>query len=97
MNKIRLTTLSAVLGLGLVLSGCVGGPSTEPVDTVAESPVKTIKGEIRVAGNSFFIDEGTGRSTEIISRKLDLGSYIGNSVEVTGEFSGTTLYVDEIK
>jgi len=97
MKKINGLMITTVLGLGIILGGCAGGPAATPDDTVAESPIRTIKGTIRIAGRSIFIDEGNGKSTEVTSRKVDLGEYIGQEVEVTGEFSGTTLYVDEIK
>ena len=89
--------ITTVLGLGVVLGGCVCGPAATQVETVAESPMKTIKGTIRAVGNSFLVDESNGKNTEVTSRKIDLGKYVGQEVELTGEFSGTTLYVDEIK
>ena len=97
MKRQKLATLLVVVvGLGVLLGGCVGTSGVKPVETAEVSPVVTINGVVQVAGSSIFIKKD-GVSTEITSRKLDLKTYEGKSVTVIGEFSGTTLYVDEVK
>ena len=96
MKKVYGLTVLMVLGLGIALGGCVGGPTKQTSDTMAESPVKTLTGKVRVSGKTIDI-ENQGILTEITSRKVDLTQYNGKEVSVTGQFSGSTLYVDEVK
>ena len=85
-----------VLGLGVALGGCAIGPAKQTQDMVAESPIKTLTGTITIAGKTVNISKG-GVVTEITSRRVDLTQYNGKEVSVTGQFSGSTLYVDEIQ
>lgn len=96
MRRINWLVISGVVGFSLFLGGCVGGPAKQTDNTIAESPVVTITGKITVAGAKILIDRN-GVPTEITSRKLDLASYNGKEAQVTGQFSGTVLYVDEVK
>lgn len=86
--------VSGVLLSALVLGGC--SLVAQPADVATESPVVTIAGKVMVAGEKVSIVEN-GKTTEITSRKIDLKQYNGKEVSVTGEFSGTTLFVDEVK
>ncbi len=97
-KKIRVLTGAAIIAFAVVLSGCeMGKSSAESQEVlVSERPGVTIKGVLTSAGNLFYIKEGT-KTTEVTSKKVDLKSKVGTTVEVYGEFSGTTLYVDEIK
>jgi hypothetical protein len=88
--------VGVLLTMGLVLGGCVGGPASQSSDAVAESPVKTLTGKVMVSGKTVDI-ENQGIITEITSRKIDLTQYNGQTVSATGQFSGSTLYVDEVK
>jgi hypothetical protein len=90
----KIFLVSGVLVSALVLSGC--SLVAQPADVATESPVVTIRGKVMVAGEKVSIVEGA-KTTEITSRKLDLKQYNGKEVEVTGEFSGTTLFVDSVK
>ena len=91
-----------IISFGLLFGGCV---VSKPASVqVQESPTVTITGVIKMAGEKFTITPtgsgGTGvpaRSTELTSRKIDLSVYNEKNVTVTGEYSGTTLYVDEVK
>lgn len=82
----------------LVMSLLLGGCSllAKPADIQTESPTVTITGKISVVGDRVMITS-SGKITEITSRKIDLNALNGQSVSVTGEFSGTTLYVDVVK
>ncbi len=96
MKKVfGMTPLIAVLGLGVLLGGCGSLPASQ-TNTVEESPVKTLTGKVVVAGNVIELNNN-GIMTQITSRTIDLTKYIGQTVSVTGQFSGTTLYVDELK
>lgn len=98
-KKARLLTSLTILTFGIFLSGCEIGKndqSSASVETVSERPGVTIKGKLTAGGGKFFVGDGS-KTTEVISKKVDLNSKIGMSVEVYGEFSGTTLYVDELR
>ncbi|KKU33046.1 hypothetical protein A3K29_05080 [Candidatus Collierbacteria bacterium RIFOXYB2_FULL_46_14] len=87
-----------ILGGVLVSSVFFGGCSlvAQPADVVTETPTKTFTGMVVVSGSLITISDGT-KNTEITSRKVDLKQYAGKTVTVTGEFSGTTLYVDSVE
>lgn len=97
-----------LLSAGIFLSGC--NLVAQQADVVMENPVTTITGRITVSGETITIsvinnpaknnggpEVMPGKVTEITSRKIDLKQYNGKQVTVTGEFSGTTLFVDEVK
>ena len=86
--------VTGVLVSGLFLSGC--SLVAQPANVQTESPVVTITGKVLVAGDMINITS-SGKVTEITSRKVDLKLYNGKEVTVTGEYSGTTLFVDEVK
>lgn len=78
----------------MLFSGCL---IAQPADTSTEAPpVHSITGTISNEGGVYVIVSGT-ESTEIDSRQLDLAPYVGKSVTVMGEYSGTTLFVDTVK
>jgi len=88
------TVVVGLIVFGLFLGGC--SLVAQPADVGTESPVENITGIVSAAGGKFSISAG-GKVTEITSRKIDLNQYVGKTVTVTGEFSGTTLYIDEVK
>ena len=83
-----------LLVFGLLLGGC--SLVAQPADVQTESPVQTITGKVLVAGDMVSISS-SGKVIEIASRKIDLKTYNGKNVTVSGEYSGTTLYVDQVK
>ena len=68
----------------------------EPKEMVQERPGVTLKGKVVQAAGKYFL-QSAGKDTEITSRRVDLMPMVGKEVEVHGEFSGTTLYLDSIK
>ncbi len=87
--------VGGLLAFSLFLGGC--SLSSQPaVEVKEESPVVNLTGKVLVTGDKTSIQVG-GKMTEITSRKVDLKSLNGKEVTVTGEFSGTTLYVDAVK
>ena len=83
-----------LLVCGLLLGGC--SLVAQPADVQTESPVQVITGKILVVGDMVSISS-SGKVIEIASRKIDLKTYNGKNVTVTGEFSGTTLFVDSVE
>jgi len=59
--------------------------------TVTKTGTVTMK-----SGDEWLLKTDNG-IVNITSNKVDLDSYIKKNISVTGQFSGSTLYVDEIK
>jgi hypothetical protein len=88
--------IALVLTTALLMGGCAGGANqTESTTAGEESPVKTLSGTVMVSGKTISLTN-QGVITEITSRKVDLTQYNGKQVSVTGQFSGSTLYVDQV-
>lgn len=88
-----------LVSFSVVFSACslnAGSESTSNSETVEERPGVTMKGKIVQAAGKYFLQSG-GKDTEVTSRRIDLMPMVGKEVEVHGEFSGTTLYLDSIK
>lgn len=78
-----------ILFLSLFLSAC---GSAKTADLVVEK-----SGEIRTkVGDEYLLNTDEG-IVNITSNKVDLDAYLKKNVTVKGMFSGSTLYVDEIK
>lgn len=89
---------STLVLFGVLLSGCEMGKSSPQSQEVLapERPGVTLKGNLIMTGDKFFI-KNESKMTEITSKKVELKSRVGTEIEVYGEFSGTTLYVDEVR
>lgn len=101
MQKISLF-IPAVITAGLVLSGCsLTGSSSPQTDTSMSASDKqgetTRTGVITQAGSSFFITPDGGQPEIIESYAVELSEYVGQSVTITGQYSGDTLYVGSIQ
>lgn len=79
----------AILGSSLTFSGC----AAKPANTTTENPNVTIMGTLQSAAGKFSV-VSNGKVTDLDSRRVDLSPYVGQIVKVTGQFSGTTLFVD---
>jgi uncharacterized lipoprotein YajG len=56
----------------------------------------SITGQIVKSGERFSIIDSTGKQTEIESYKVSFDAFDGKTVEVTGQYSGDTLFVANI-
>lgn len=96
-RKIRI-----MIGVGLVASSVIFSACSltdkQVVDTktVDERPGVTVKGTLVEVAGKYFL-KSSGKDTEVNSKRVDLKSYVDTEVELHGEFSGTTLYVDSAK
>ena len=97
-KRVHLLAGVVLVAFGTLLSGCeMGKSSSQSQEVLApERPGVTLKGNLIMTGDKFFI-KNESKMTEITSKKVDLKSKVGTEIEVYGEFSGTTLYVDELK
>lgn len=93
-RKIKPLLVVGLLSSSIFLGGC--SLVAKQADVATETPTTVVTGTLTTAGGLFYVGDGS-KTTEVTSRKIDLKQYIGKTVTVTGEFSGTTLYVDELK
>lgn len=78
-------------GVGSDVSGSGSVPAA---DQKSGDTVKT--GVISMAGGKFFLAEVGMSPKEVESYVVDLAEYVGQTVTVTGQYSGDTLFVGEI-
>ncbi len=93
-NMIKKQAIGMILLGGVVLSGC--SLVAQPADVETESPRQEIKGTLIVKGGKFILVSDK-QNIDLESRKVDLKTFDGKEITVIGEYSGTTLYVDEVK
>lgn len=82
-----------VLVSGLTLSGCDKKGET----VLMEDNVVEMRGEIKAKSGEEYVFYNGEETVNITSNKVDLDSYMGQDIEISGMFSGSTLYVDEVK
>ena len=79
---------------GVFLSGC--GPTSTSQEKIANNIV-TKTGTLTVkSGDEYLLSTSEG-IVNMTSNKVKLDGYMKKKITVTGMFSGSTLYVDEIK
>ena len=92
----KILVVGGLVTAGLFLGGCSLVAKPAKTEIKIESPVQIITGTVLVSGDMVTISS-SGKVIEITSRKINLKQYNGQQVTVTGEFSGTTLFVDKVK
>lgn len=92
MKKIVCMVLTAV-----VLTGCskTAVPSTPVVQEKAVNT--TLTGTVTKSGTKFYIQPTGKPTTELDSYTVKLDQYVGQKVSATGQYSGTTLFVDTVE
>lgn len=99
--------LFAILLSSIVLfSGCIGGATVETdknsdINNVPAADQKsgdtTKTGTISSAGGKYFLTEPGQPPREIESYSVSLADFVGQTVTVTGQYSGDTLFVGKIE
>ena len=90
---------SLLISTLFLLTGCSATPSSEvesDVSTEARVGETTLSGALLGEGNAAILTTADGEIVNVESYAVDFTEYNGETVEVTGEFSGTTLVVDEV-
>ncbi len=102
MKKIIFASV-LVVGASLIFSGCArkqqtmqGTDQTVPVSRQKKVGNTTKTGKIVKIGNDYYIKELGHEPATIDSYDVDLGSYVGQTVTITGQYSGDTLFVGKI-
>lgn len=66
-------------------------------DPAAKSGTTTKTGEISKQGDRYYIEEAGQSPKEVDSYAVDLGMYLGQTVTVSGQYSGDTLFVGSVE
>ncbi len=91
-----------ILGVLVLVGGFIflNFKNIASVTTESDSPAVTLTGTVKVTAPTVeysYILVGSDKSTPITSHKLDIKKYADKKVAVVGQYSGTTLYVDQIR
>lgn len=92
-----------VLFAAVVLGACtLGTSSTTAEDTPANAAAQkqgdtTKTGTIRKQGTLYTIETAPGQYETIDSLAVDLAAYENQSVKITGQYSGDTLFVGKVE
>lgn len=79
------------MAVGLLLGGC----TTKQADL--GSKIVTKEGVVQTKIGDEYVLKTDSELVNMASNKVDLDNYMKKEVKVTGMFSGSTLYVDEIE
>lgn len=70
-------------------------PSTETSKSISVSlSGKLLEG--KGSDYSYILIDGAGKTTGIATQEVQLGKYVNKTVEITGTYSGTTLYANSV-
>ena len=100
--KKSLMLAALVIGSGLTFAGCGAEPVTTPQTTQTQGTTEKVgdttkTGTISFTDGRYFLAEAGQTPKEIDSYAVDLSSYVGQKVTVTGQYSGDTLFVGSIE
>jgi hypothetical protein len=86
----KITVVITLMFSVLFLGGCQIKQNTS-------DPVVIKTGMIQAKSGDYYIFNSSGNLTNITSTKYNLENYLKKNIEITGEFSGDTLYVNKIE
>lgn len=92
MKKILLVLVIFVSGM--LLSSC--GQTSTSQEKISNNIV-TKTGTLTIKSGEEYLLKTSDGIVNMVSTKVNLDNYMKKKVTVTGMFSGSTLYVDEIK
>ena len=98
-NIKKITIISIFLFSVFCLGGCslVSKPASTSISQSQEQNTVSKTGQLIIkTAEGYLLKSGTEVVT-ITSQKYNLDSYIKKYIEVTGMYSGTVLYVDNLK
>lgn len=92
----------SLLFSSIFLMGCTltdtTKPTSAPTGGVEQKQGDTIiTGKISGTAGAYFIQESGKNPQSIDSYSVDLGQYVGQVATITGQYSGDTLFVGEVK
>lgn len=100
LRKVALT--ATVLGSALLFAACAPSTTTTteeqaPGMTTEKQGDTTLSGTIVKMEDKYYIQNPSRPQQEVDSYSIDLSTYEGKSVKVTGQFSGTTLFAGQVE
>lgn len=82
----------------VALGGCLHTNSTSPTRTDLENINETLVGTLGPANPAGEYALQTSMGTVLVhDGNAVLSAYVGKQIQVTGQYSGTTLYVDKVE
>lgn len=75
---------------GLILGGC--GATVNKGSSITNK-----KGIVKTKTEDGYVFISNGETMVITSNKINLNNYLNKIIEIKGMYSGSTLYVDEVK
>lgn len=91
-----------ILGGALLVGGFVvlNFKNVASNTTQYDNPAVTLTGTVKLTTTTVeysYLLLGSDKSTPITSSKIDIKKYVDKKVAVVGQYSGSTLYVDQIR
>lgn len=93
MKKIFLGLIIGALFLG----GCTATEQSKTAEEKIQEKIVSKTGVVTTKIGDEYLLKTNDEIVNMTSTKVDLDDYLKKEVTVTGMFSGSTLYVDEIK
>lgn len=98
------SSISLVVGLLLVssvlFSGCIqsnnNSDSSELNSFEQKNTTITITGKLTKSGNLYLVTDSAGVAHDVETYSVDFDSRLGETVTVSGQYSGNTLFVSQI-
>lgn len=79
----------------VLLAGCTtASPAPTATPAVKKAQVTTLSGTVTKAEGKYFLQKPGMPTTEIDSYTVKMEDLVGKSVTVSGQYSGTTLFID---
>lgn len=105
VNMKKLAFLALVVVSAGFFSACTAQQSTtNPTTNTGAVPAADQKsgdttktGTITTASGKYFLTEAGQPPKEVESYQVDLSSYVGQTVTVTGQYSGDTLFIGSVQ
>jgi len=93
-----LTLGATLVTVSLLFAGCqqTSSANTPAQQSQDKAPNTTLVGTLTKSGSHYILKGSDGKTSEINSYTVTLDSYVGKSITITGQYSGTTLFVDTI-
>ena len=95
VSNMKKIAIFGLLGLGLVMGGC--GQAAPTTETKMTENVVEKTGELKTKVGDEYVFQSGGELINVTSSKIDLDAYMGKKITISGMYSGSTLYIDEIR
>lgn len=102
MSKYLTLSLVVLSCTAVLLSGCAVGQQ----ETTGQTPAANLEdknteievsGVVSGSGENFFITDGSGKVHSVDSYSIEFANLVGTTVTVSGQYSGDTLFVSELR